>query len=67
MYMTADNNEKPNKISKKELLETLKHVIQTSENLPAEAKIMPVNNYELLSLLYWLQALLEADLDSDSL
>ena len=56
------NEEKLSKEDKRKLLiEELDRMIENIDNLPAHAKILPINHYDFGSLLILLSAIFRAD------
>lgn len=53
--------EEKKKLSKDELLNLLKDMIRSIEQLPQNAKVVAVNQFDMLSLLYLLDSLFSCD------
>lgn len=53
--------ESPEKLSKNKILEELKAIINTYENLPQHAMISPINHYDLLNCMLLIYAILREE------
>lgn len=59
--MSDEIDIKKPKLTKQELIDNLKILIQNTEELPDIAKFQPINHYDVLSLMYWLFAFVSSD------
>lgn len=63
IVVKVEQNAKPknDKPSKKDLLDSLDHMIESIERLPDNAKAHPINHYDLASALILLSCILRSD------